>query len=94
MPETIKQQVEWVDADDALPPEGVGIIGALRGVYPDGTPFRVSLSMYFTKEHHLEDGTVVADCFVDSDRVVRKTYSEQGSDGVTHWCRWPEPPTP
>ncbi|MEV8637227.1 hypothetical protein AB0395_36855 [Streptosporangium sp. NPDC051023] len=42
----------------------------------------------------MEDGTVVADCFVDSDRVVRKTYSEQGSDGVTHWCRWPEPPTP
>ncbi|MGW2330466.1 AQJ64_40280 family protein [Streptomyces sp. NPDC001700] len=90
--------VEWVDARERLPRDGVPVAGATCGRYPpapgeeEGEEFWLVLPMYFTTRHFGEDGTEYRDCFVDSDGVVRLPYGHPCAEHVTHWAELPALP--
>ena len=90
--------VEWVDARERLPRDGMPVAAATSGRYPPeagqaaGEDFWLVLPMYFTTRHIGEDGTEHRDCFVDSDRVVRLPYGRPCAEPVTHWAALPTLP--
>ncbi|MGW6459181.1 AQJ64_40280 family protein [Streptomyces sp. NPDC055078] len=94
--------VEWVDARERLPRDGMPVAAATSGRYPphsgaaagtaSGQDFWVVMPMYFTTLHRGADGTEYRDCFVDSDRVVRLPYGRPCADPVTHWAYLPTLP--
>ncbi|MEU0843679.1 AQJ64_40280 family protein [Streptomyces sp. NPDC005962] len=90
--------VEWVDARERLPRDGMPVVAATSGRYPpepgeaDGEDFWLVLPMYFTPRHFGEDGAEYRDCFVDSDRVVRLPYGRPCAEPVTHWAELPTLP--
>ncbi|WP_327373647.1 AQJ64_40280 family protein [Thermomonospora echinospora] len=76
--------MEWVDARERLPRDGMPVAAATSGRYPSndaderdpdaGQDFWLVMPMYFTTHHIAEDGREYRDCFVDSDRIVRLPY--------------------
>ncbi|WP_342593432.1 AQJ64_40280 family protein [Streptomyces inhibens] len=93
--------VEWVDARERLPRDGMPVAAATSGRYPPdaaepdtafGQDFWLVLPMYFTTRHIGADGTEYRDCFVDSDRVVRLPYGRPCAEPVTHWAELPTLP--
>ena len=95
--------VEWVDARERLPRDGMPVAAATSGRYPpdsaaepdDPTPgqeFWLVMPMRFAARHVGEDGTEYHDCFIDSDRIVRLPYGRAGADSVTHWASLPTLP--
>ncbi|WUR28479.1 amine oxidase [Streptomyces jietaisiensis] len=98
----VEATVEWVDARERLPRDGLPVAAAVTGRYPperegddpaSGEAFWIVLPMYFTRRHFAEDGTEHLDCFVDSDRVVRHPYGGPPcEEPVTHWAALPALP--
>ena len=95
--------VEWVDARERLPKDGLPVAAATTGRYPpyseaepdddhSGQDFWVVMPMRFAARHVGEDGTEYRDCFIDSDRIVRLPYGRPGTDPVTHWAYLPTLP--
>lgn len=96
--------MEWVDARERLPKDGMPVAAATTGRYPpdgtagagtaeaEGEDFWLVLPMYFTTLHIAEDGTEHRDCFVDYDRVVRLPYGGPSDETVTHWAELPPLP--
>jgi hypothetical protein len=94
--------VEWVDARERLPGDGLPVAAAVTGRYPpdpegegpaDGEDYWIVLPMHFTRLHFAEDGTRHHDCFVDSDGVVRFPYGGPPcEEPVTHWAALPTLP--
>ncbi|MFE5123977.1 AQJ64_40280 family protein [Streptomyces sp. NPDC056669] len=94
--------VEWVDARERLPGDGMPVAAATSGRYPpdreaepdatSGQDFWLVLPMYFTTLHIDADGTEHRDCFVDSDRVVRLPHGRPCAEPVTHWAELPTLP--
>ncbi len=90
--------VEWVDAREGLPNDGMPVAAATSGTYPpqDGTgpgeDFWIVLPMRFAAHFVSEDGTEHHDCFVDSDNVVRLPYGRPSDEQVTHWASLPPLP--
>lgn len=90
--------VEWVDARERLPPDGIPVAAATAGTYPaeDGTgpgeAFWIVLPMRFAAHYVAADGTEYHDCFVDSDHVVRLPLGRPGAENVTHWAMLPPLP--
>ena len=98
--------VEWVDARERLPKDGMPVAAATSGRYPDfddaepedtwsGADFWIVMPMRFAARHVGEDGTEYRDCFIDSDRIVRLPYGRHEDFGVgpiTHWASLPALP--
>ncbi len=90
--------VEWVDARERLPGDGMPVAAATSGRYPPGgagepgQDFWLVLPMYFTARHIGEDGTEYHDCFVDYDGVVRLPCGRPCAESVTHWAALPTLP--
>ncbi|KAA6224000.1 amine oxidase [Streptomyces albofaciens JCM 4342] len=102
----MRAAVEWVDARERLPRDGMPVAAAITGRYPPdsdaesgsaaaaGEEFWLVMPMYFTTRHIGEDGAEHRDCFVDSDRVVRLPYGRGRpcAEPVTHWAELPALP--
>ncbi|MFE9680742.1 AQJ64_40280 family protein [Streptomyces sp. NPDC002701] len=98
----LNTEVTWSDARERLPRSGTPVAAAITGRYPadgatgsgtaSGEEFWLVRPMYFTTQHWSEDGTEYADCFVDSDGVVRLPYGHPGAETVTHWAALPTLP--
>ncbi|MFE2868884.1 AQJ64_40280 family protein [Embleya sp. NPDC059259] len=91
--------VEWVDARERLPLDGMPVAAATTGRYPthaddpeSGQDFWLVMPMRFAARHIDADGVERHDCFVDSDRVVRLPYGRPGAEPVTHWAALPTLP--
>jgi hypothetical protein len=94
--------VEWVDARERLPRDGMPVAAAVSGRYPpdsatepgapSGRDFWIVRPVYFTTRHIAEDGTEHRDCFVDSDDVIRLPYGRPCAESVTHWAELPALP--
>lgn len=93
--------IDWIPADERLPFDGAGVVAAVTGRYPaepgadpvTGPEFWIVLPMYFRDVHPVEEtGEVVLNCFVDSDRVLRRPPGGGTDEVVTHWAYWPNLP--
>ncbi|MFD2468848.1 AQJ64_40280 family protein [Amycolatopsis silviterrae] len=84
--------VEWVDARERLPEDGIPVAAATSGTYPAGEAFWIVLPMRFAAHYVAADGTEYRDCFVDSDLVVRLPHGRPGKEHVTHWAMLPPLP--
>ncbi|MEU1387964.1 MULTISPECIES: AQJ64_40280 family protein [unclassified Nonomuraea] len=94
--------VEWVNARERLPRDGMPVAAAITGRYPagggaapgaaSGPDFWLVMPMYFTTLHIGEDGTEYRECFIDSDRIIRLPYGRPCAEPVTHWAYLPTLP--
>lgn len=95
--------VEWVDARERLPKDGMPVAAATTGRYPpdngaepeataSGQDFWLVMPMRFATRHIAEDGTEHHDCFIDSDRIIRLPYGRPCAEPVTHWAALPTLP--
>jgi hypothetical protein len=95
--------VEWVDARERLPRDGMPVAAAATGRYPayrdaepddthSGQPFWVVMPVRFAARHVGEDGTEYEDCFIDSDGIIRLPYGRPCPEPVTHWAYLPTLP--
>ena len=95
--------VEWVDARERLPKDGMPVAAATSGRYPhfddaepedtwSGAEFWLVMPMRFAARHIGEDGTEYHDCFIDSDQLVRLPYGRDTAEPVTHWAYLPTLP--
>lgn len=91
--------VEWVDARERLPADGMPVAAAATGRYPthpsdeeSGQDFRLVMPMRFAARYVDEDGAEHRDCFIDSDRVIRLPYGRPCAEPVTHWAALPTLP--
>ncbi|QFG21536.1 AQJ64_40280 family protein [Actinomadura sp. WMMB 499] len=98
----MRAEIEWVDARERLPEDGVPVAAATSGRYAfddadehrpdDGQVFWLVMPMVFIRRHFAEDGREYRDCFVDSDRIVRFPSGRGTDDPVTHWAELPTLP--
>ncbi|RCG24824.1 amine oxidase [Streptomyces diacarni] len=98
----IRATVEWVDARERLPEDGMPVAAATSGRYPSGSAdaphpeagveFWLVMPMVFSHLHFAEDGSEHHDCFIDSDRLIRLPHGRGDAYPVTHWAYLPTLP--